>query len=385
MSEGGADRRRVAVVTGTRAEFGLLAPVMRAVRDHPGLALRTVVAGAHFLPPAETWREVEEAFGVDARVPMQRPGATGRIADAEALGEGVAGCAREFARLGPSWVVVLGDRTEAFAAAAAASIAGIAVAHLHGGDRAEGVADEAMRHAITKLAHLHLPATQESAGRIARMGEDAWRVRVVGSPAMDGLAGVRPLGDAEFQRLGSPDAVFLMHPVGRSDDDEARDAAAVLAGLRGRRVLALAPNFDPGREGIARAIREAGVSAIDHLPRGVWLSLLRRLADAEPRGVLVGNSSAGLIEAAGLGGSGTALAVVDIGPRQAGRERAANVIGVGAATPEAVAEAVRCALALDLRGMAHPYGDGRTGPRVAAALAGADLGDPGWLRKRSTY
>lgn len=384
MSESGVDRRRVAVVTGSRAEFGLLAPVMRAVRGRPGLALQTVVAGAHFLPPAETWREVEAAFGIDARAPMQRPGATGRLADAEALGEGVAAFAREFARLRPVWVVVLGDRIEAFAAAAAASVAGIAVAHLHGGDRAEGVADEAMRHAITKLAHLHLPATPQSAGRIVRMGEDGWRVRVVGSPAMDGLVAVRPLDDAAFERLGAPDAVFLMHPVGRGDEDEARDAAAVLAGLRGRRVLALAPNHDPGREGIARAIRESGVGAVDHLPRDVWLSLLRRLACAEPPGVLVGNSSAGLIEAAGLGASGSALAAVNIGPRQAGRERGGNVIEAEA-TPDAVEAAVRAAIGRGLKGAAHPYGDGATGLRVAGLLADLDPGDPRWVRKRCAY
>lgn len=375
----------MAVVTGSRAEFGLLAPVMRAVRGHPRLTLQAVVAGAHFLPPAETWREVDAAFGVDARVPMQRPGATGRLADAEALGEGVAACAREFARLQPAWVVVLGDRIEAFAAAAAASVAGIMVAHLHGGDRAEGVADEAMRHAITKLAHLHLPATHESARRIVRMGEDDRRVRVAGSPAMDGLDEVRALGDSEFERLGSPDAVFLMHPIGRGDEEEARDAAASLSGLRGRRVLAMAPNFDPGREGIARAIRDSGVRAADHLSRGVWLSLLRRLADSEPRGVLVGNSSAGLIEAAGLASGGSALAAVNIGPRQAGRERAGNVIEAEAATAEAVEEATRLAAGLDLRGLSHPYGDGRTGARVAAALAETGFTDPAWLRKRNAY
>jgi len=155
-----AARRRVMVVTGSRAEFGLLEPVMHAVRGHAALDLVVVVAGSHLVAPGLTWRDVEAAgFAIVARVPMQAEGVSGRLADAAAVGRGVSGLARVYETERPEWVVVLGDRIEAFAAAAAASIAGIAVAHLHGGDRAEGIADEALRHAITKLAHLHLAAT----------------------------------------------------------------------------------------------------------------------------------------------------------------------------------------------------------------------------------
>lgn len=385
----GASRRRVAVVTGSRAEFGLLEPVMRAVRDHPALELACVVAGAHLLPPALTHREVEAAFPVAAVAPMQRASEVGRTADAAALGRGIEAFAAVFDRLAPAWVVALGDRIEAFAAAAAGSVGGIAVAHLHGGDRAEGVADEAMRHAITKLAHLHLPATEQSAERIARMGEPRERVRVVGSPAIDGLMSVRAMDDGRYAELGAPEAVFLMHPIGRSDAEEEEAAAAALAALRGRRVLAMRPNHDPGRAGIVRAIDRAGVRALDHLPRGQWLALLRRLAEGDgtgARGVLVGNSSAGLIEAAGLAtGGASALAAVDIGRRQGGRERPGNVAHAAAETEDAVRAAIAEATARSLRGMAHPYGEGRAGAQTAAALASVNPGEAGFLRKHNAY
>ncbi len=378
----GAPRTRIVVITGTRAEFGLLETVMRAIRGRPSLELKTIVAGAHFLKPSETWREVEAAFGIDARVPMQRDGETGRLADAAALGRGVEGFAAAFAALNPDWVVVLGDRIEAFAAASAAAVGGIALAHIHGGDRAEGVADESMRHAITKLAHLHLPATAQSAERIVRMGEDPARVRVVGSPAIDALASVEPLSDARFEALGGPDTLFLMHPAGRDDETElsVADAALRACAAQRRRVLALMPNFDPGRAGVAQSIERSGVRVAEHLPRREWLALMARVSGAG--GLLVGNSSAGLIEASALT---PALRAVDIGPRQAGRERPASVVRVEQESEGAIAGGIAAALRLDTEGLLHPYGDGRTGERVAGPIA--EIGPPtaSFLRKRNAY
>ena len=173
----------IEIVTGSRAEFGLLRPIMTAVREHPALRLRVVATGLHLV--TQTVTDLHEAgIAPDACVEMQREGESGRLADAAATGRGVAAFAARWATDPPEVVLVLGDRIEAFAAAAAASIGGIAVAHVHGGDRAEGVADEAMRHAISKLAHLHFAATQASRDRLIRMGEPAERVWNVGSPAM---------------------------------------------------------------------------------------------------------------------------------------------------------------------------------------------------------
>lgn len=382
----GAQRvRTVAVVTGTRAEFGLLRPVMRAVERSVRLRLRVVVAGAHLLGPARTEREVEAEFAVAARVPMQRAssgGAVTRAADAAALGRGVEGFARVFARLRPDWVVVLGDRVEAFAAASAASVGGVAVAHVHGGDRAEGVADEAMRHAITKLSHLHCAATEQSAERIRRMGERPEHVRVTGSPAVDGLRDVAPMDDAVAAEIGDPRVVALLHPSGLGAAGERAAAAAVARVATAYPTLWLAPNHDPGREAIeaVRAGRGAAWETADHLARDRFVALLKRLRAR--RGVLVGNSSAGLIEAAALG-----VRVVNIGPRQDGRERDANVIDVPMARLGELGAAVRRAVMTETARPSARFGDGRAGERIARLLAEREI-DPrsaALLRKRNTY
>jgi UDP-hydrolysing UDP-N-acetyl-D-glucosamine 2-epimerase len=401
------------VVTGSRSEFGLLRPVMEAVKRQKSLALQVVVAGEHLLAPAHTWREVDKVFRIDARVQMQKKGDKGRADHAAACGRGVAGFSKAIKRLKPDWVVVLGDRIEAFAAASAASIAGVAVCHIHGGDRAEGVADEAMRHAITKLSHLHCAATKLSAERIVKMGEPEAFVHVTGSPAIDGLHSVKPMSDADAALLGDPCALLLLHPSGMSAHEETDQAESILGELEWTRTptLTLAPNSDPGRETIEKArlraiansnLRDPSsepdvrvrrrlprqVRGVDNLPRPQFLSLLKRLAQhrqGKCRGVLIGNSSAGLIEAAAFG-----LNVVNVGCRQNGRERGNNVIDVPyrpardwAAGPleDALLRAMRGPVAKP----AHPYGDGRAGPRIAALLAKTDPHDPALLRKRIAY
>ncbi len=386
--------RRVCVVTGSRAEFGLLTPVLRAIEDHPRLERVVVVCGSHLLAPAYTAREVEAQFPVAARVAMQDPGASAgitRLADAAATGRGTEGLARAFASIAPDWVVVLGDRIEAFAAAAAASIGGIGVAHIHGGDRAEGIADEAMRHAITKLAHLHLAASATSAGRIERMGEPRERIRLVGSPAIDGLDDFPALDDADAAALGDPSCIVLIHPSGLPEERERALVGAVSAAVDGviaGNVLCLAPNHDPGREIVVgelfdRSNRPESMSrwtAVEHVPRPTFIALLKRLAQ-NPRGVLVGNSSSGLIEAAAVG-----LPVVNVGPRQAGRERPDNVTDAPEdrlADLPAIIDAARNASRS--RWKPHPFGDGTAGERIAAALAEIDPRDPGFIRKRNSY
>lgn len=372
-----ARTRRVCVVTGTRADYALLKPVMHAIDAHHALELQVVAGGAHLLPPAQTLKEVKADFTIADVVPIQEPGKHTRLDDAEATGRAVSRFARSFAWLEPDWVLVLGDRIEAFAAAASASIAGFGVAHVHAGDRAEGIADEAMRHAISKLAHLHLAATDTSAERLRRMGERPEFIHVVGSPAIDGLASIDPLDDATFAELGAPTVCFLMHPAGRTVEQEEHGAAIALEALAGERVLALMPNHDPGRTGIVRAIQGAGVRCVEHLARPRFIALLKRLASND--GLLVGNSSAGLIEAAAL-----KLPVVDIGPRQAGRERAPNVIHADT-SGAAIADAVTRARAIDLAALTHPYADANAAPRIADLLARVDPHDEAILRKRCAY
>ncbi len=382
-------RSTIAVVTGTRAEFGLLRSTMRAIGAEQSLELRVVVAGSHFLSPAETWREVEAEFEIAARVEMQRGGEPrDRLGDAMALGRGISGFADAFSEIGADCVLVLGDRIEAFGAASAASVMGIPVAHVHGGDCAEGVADEAMRHAITKLAHIHLPATKQSGERIVRMGESPERVHVVGSPAIDGLSAIPAMKDAEFASLGCPQIVFCMHPIGRDDDAERRDAGLVLEALRDRRVLALMPNHDAGREGIVRAIHEAGRSGnlrvAEHLSRDRFVALCKRVACEG--GVIVGNSSAGLIECSALA---PALPCVNVGARQAGRERPSSVVDPEGNDRASITRALGLAQEIDRGRVDHPYGDGRAGERIASILRDSGFGDAATraalVRKHNAY
>ncbi|MEQ9616693.1 MAG: UDP-N-acetylglucosamine 2-epimerase [Phycisphaerales bacterium] len=370
--------RRIAIVTGTRAEYGLLRTVIRACDARSDLETHVLATGTHLLPPAMTIEEVERECDRVRRVPMQKPGETGRLDDARALGRGIEGMADAIDSIEPEVVLVLGDRIEALAGASAASVGGVICAHVHGGDRAEGVADEAMRHAITKLAHLHLPATEQSAERIRAMGEDEWRVHAVGSPAIDGLDAIAPDDGAE-----PLDAVFMLHPIGRDDDMEHEFAKRALDALSGLRVLCMAPNRDAGRAGIVRAIDEAcdlneQFTKAEHLDRPAFIARLKRLAG--DGGALVGNSSAGLIECAAIG-----LGVVDLGDRQAGRERAGNVVHSDGASALVIREAFANARALSGTAIEHPYGDGRAGERVAKLLAEADFDDRPWRRKRNAY
>lgn len=436
-------RKRVLIVTGSRSEFGLLRPVMDAVSKHRALELLIVVAGEHLLKPALTMREVEQSYRVAARVPMQRTLDRGRLDHAAATARGMQGFAIAFRKLKPDWVVVLGDRIEAFAAASAASIAGIAVCHIHGGDRAEGIADEAMRHAITKLAHLHCAATTLSAQRIVRMGEPKDHVHVTGSPAIDGLDSIRPMNDRDARKYGDPRVIMLLHPTGhasltmRAPANQATRASAMLSGARpprasaaahlpfleaadherrfaqfafmatsclddepplgacqntgttpcggvGPRGLFLQPNHDPGHEQITeqwtKVSRYCGWPVVDHLPRPVFIALLKRMA-AKRRGFLMGNSSAGLIECAAIG-----VPALNLGARQSGREHDSNVVHADPMDTIGVVRKIRHADRL--AGALSPstrFGDGRAGPRIAALLAETNPRDPALLRKRNSY
>lgn len=342
--------RRVAVITGTRAEYGILGSVLDAISTHQSLELALVVTGTHLT--TDSIRDIDEPIA--ARVKMQRVGGVAsRGEDVQSLGRGVSGMGRAFEKLAPDVVLVIGDRIEALAAALAAQVGGLRLAHIHGGDRAEGVADEAMRHAISKLAHLHFAATAQSKKRLIRMGELPGNVYNTGSPAIDALKHIEPADDA-------PELLIMQHPIGASADEEYCWMDATLKATAKYSRIIMAPNHDPGRNAIMRAIVDHKLKPNDHLPRERWLSLL---AGA---GALVGNSSAGLIEAAAL-----RTASVNLGPRQAGRERPGTVIDAAYGV-KSTRQAVKAALALDTHRMRHPYGDGKAGQRIAEQLAGFD-------------
>ncbi len=382
-------RRRVAVVTGTRAEYGPLRSAMTAIRRHPRLELQLVVTGMHLLEKfGHTIDEIEaDGWRIDAKVPMQT-GLDDSLDQAAGLSRGLAGMARYFEDAGTDIVLVLGDRIEATAGALAAATTGRICAHIHGGDVARGDLDEGLRHAITKLAHIHLAATKQAARRIIRMGEPAESVHVVGAPGLDRLLEIvrhrRPR--ANNPAVHGSEALVLQHPSGRSARREQRTMSAILrvVGGLGLTATVIYPNSDRGHAGIITAIeaarrrdrrgRRGRLRVVRSLARDDYLRLL---ADAS---VLVGNSSSGIIEAASAG-----TPAVNVGDREKGRQRS----GRSVIDCDESCEGIRAAIETALRRRPRPgtptvYGDGRAGERIARILATAPI-DETVRRKQISY
>lgn len=329
---------RPLVVAATRADAGLLAPVARELGSEA-----CVLSG---LFPGTAYGADESRFPRLWRLPGP-VASPGQVLDS-------LGSALQAERFDA--VVLLGDRPEMLAAAFAAVEARTPVAHLHGGE-VTGAAhrDEVYRHALSRLAHIHLPATRRAAARLAAMGEEPWRVEVVGAPGLDGV--LRDPPPAE----GRPEGFLLVvqHPVhGRQEraGDEMRATLAACAAT-GRPLRVILPNADPGREDMVEAIRASGHEHHEGVPRQRYLAWLRGCA------ALVGNSSSGLIEAPSFG-----TPVVNVGPRQEGRERAESVFDCEPAEGPVRAALAR-ALARGRRATVNPYGDGDAASRAARALA----------------
>ncbi len=375
-------RRRVAVVTGTRAEYGLLRSTMDAIKWHPRLQLQVVVAGMHLLEKfGHTIDEIiSDGWQVDVRVPMQL-GKDDRLEQAAGLARGVAGTARFFHRNDTDVVVVLGDRIEALAGALGAVTTGRIVAHVHGGDVATGDLDDTLRHAITKLSHLHFAATEQAAKRIVRLGERQDCVFNVGAPGLDRLFSL--LKDKK-NTIGPKRnaALVVLHPSGRSAAREGRTMAAILRAVSsaGLAATVIYPNSDPGHDGIIEAIEKArarpraNIRVERSLARDAYLRLL-----AESR-VLIGNSSSGIIEAASAG-----TPAVNVGDRQTGRQcSGSSVIDCGETAAEISSAIQKTMSKRPRRGAGTCYGDGQAGKRIATTIAGVRVEDS-LRRKRITY
>lgn len=345
---------------------------LRAIQQHPKLQLQIVATGMHLDPAhGDALSSITAAgFRPDAVVPW--PTGRGAVDNAIHTGQAIAHLARTLHRLSSDAVLVVGDRVEAFAGAVAAHLSHLPLAHVHGGDRALGQVDDSLRHAITKLAHIHFPATAASARRIIRLGEEPRRVFRVGSPGNDGIARLasddESLGE-RFPKLDeSPFALLVLHPTTPEASAERRRAAMVLGAVRRaglEQVIIVSPNNDPGARGILAAWKSArrhrGVSVARDLPRSVFLGLLR---DAQ---VLVGNSSSGIIEAAAF-----RTPVVDIGPRQAGRERSNNLLHVEF-DAAAIVRALRSAIRMPRSRIRNVYAGDGAGEAMADILARLDL------------
>ncbi|KQW83009.1 UDP-N-acetylglucosamine 2-epimerase [Brevundimonas sp. Root1279] len=375
--------RRICYISGTRADFGLMRSTLQILRDHLELELAVIVTGMHLSPYyGNTVEEIEAAgLRIAGRVPVPLDPATGATM-ARNIGTMIAAFTDILESERPDAVLLLGDRGEMLAGALAAIHLNIPVAHIHGGERS-GTVDEPVRHAISKLSHLHFAATEEAAERLVRMGESPANIHVTGAPGLDGLTDDDLPPRDEVIRLhgldpARPFALMVYHPVLQEAETAADDARRILDALlaAGLQVLALLPNADAGSEGVRAVLTEAkgapGLTVRTHLARPAFVAAM---AHAD---LMVGNSSAGIIEAASFG-----TPVLNVGPRQNLRERNANVLDV-AADEGALAEGVAALLARGRSEPANVYGDGRAGERIARLLAGAPL-DASLLMKVNGY
>lgn len=383
-------KRTIGVFTGNRAEYGLLVPVLRALGDAPDLDLQLIVG-------QEGLSDEGERFAVAATVPIARKDET-PASTPRAIGEGILGMTDALVSIAPDIFVVYGDRFEAFAATIAATQMGLPTAHIEGGDLTQGgTLDDVVRHAMTKLAHLHLATNAGSAARIAQMGEEDWRIHTIGFPTLDliragDFATPEETAEALGLKEGEPLVLFTQHPITTSPGTVADEIAVCIEALDrartelGARIVLTYPNSDLGSQAIIDAIEEYAARNEDVVLRQ---SLGRRLyhgvlnvCGRVTNGVCVGNSSSGVKETTAF-----ACPAVNIGPRQSGRLAGDNVAHV-AVDAEEIFRAIRRAL-VDGRYRAaaaeapNPYGEGDTGARVTRLLAGIDLDDPRLLNKQT--
>lgn len=375
---------RICAVTGSRADWGLLRSPLRLLRDDPEFELQLAVTGMHLSPAfGRTVEEVAaEGFRVDAEVPTLEEG-DDAVAIAAALGRGVMGFAPALRRLAPDLLLVPGDRYEILAAVEAALIARIPVAHIAGGDVTEGAFDDAIRHAITKMAHIHFATNEVAAARLSQMGEAPESVVVTGSPTLDLLAELpRTTREEVFRDLGllprRRNFLVTFHPATLEPtpaEAQLRELLAALDALGSEAGLILTgSNADTEGRALGRLAEDFAAkrdNAVFHNSLGQkrYLGVMRH-ADA-----VIGNSSSGLYEAPSF-----KVPTVNIGSRQEGRLKAASVIDCA---PEraAIKAAIERALKLDCSAAFNPYGDGHAGERIVAALK--RIGEPAKLLRKS--
>lgn len=393
-------KRKIGIFTGNRAEYGLQYPILRAVDEHPGLDYLLLVSGAHLDNNfGRTLEEIRnDGFRIEAEIKIEMNSDL-RIATAKAIGEGVLSISKVLEQTQPDIFVVYADRFEGFAAVIAASQMSIPTAHIEGGDLTEGGAlDDSVRHAMTKLSHLHFTTNQQASNRLLGMGEEAWRVHTVGFPAIDLIsAGMFAKPDEVVARLGldltQPVVLFTQHSVTTEFDQAAQQVRPSLMAMEelarsGVQVILTYPNNDAGGRAIIEELNAieqrciAGMQVHRSLGRNLYHGVLALAKDSAVRIACIGNSSSGIKETPAFG-----CPTVNIGSRQMGRLRGDNLIDVGYDDDEILAAAFRCLNDEKFRELCrnspNPYFLGDAGQKIAAVLAEVPLNQK-LLRKEMT-
>ncbi len=371
--------RKIAVITGTRADYGIYKSVLSSIEAVPELRLSLLVVGMHLAPEfGYTLKEIEnDGFKISARISLLHNEDT-KEAMAESIGLSIVEISKQLALIKPDILLVLGDRGEMLAGAVSATYLGIPIAHIHGGD-ISGNVDEPVRHAITKLSHIHLAATAQSAERIMKLGEEPWRVHVVGAPGLDMVRNGAHPEPAEFAKkfgldLSKPLIMVVQHSVVSESDsaeDQIIETLEAITELKTQTVL-IYPNADAGGRKMIAAIkryeRYSFIKTFQSLPHDAYLALMKIAS------VMVGNSSSGIIEAPSFN-----LPVVNIGTRQMGRQREKNVTDVGYSKEEiltAAKKALTCPITRNISQFGKSvYGDGNAGQRIAKILSEIEIND----------
>lgn len=382
-----ANRRKICVVTGTRAEYGLLYWLMKEIESCSELELQVIATGMHLAPEfGLTYQQIEkDGFHIDKRVEMLLS-SDSEIGITKSMGLGMIGFADALAELQPDIMVVLGDRFEIFAATSAAMIARIPVAHLHGGETTEGAYDEAIRHSITKMSHLHFTATEEYCKRVIQLGEQPERVFNVGAAGIDSIKRTKLLTRSEFEesinfKLGRRNVLVTFHPVTLEEDTakiQFSHLLEALADLNDTHIIFTKANADTNGRIINTMIDQYVVEHTETSVAFTSLGQLRYLSAMQYMDGVVGNSSSGLLEAPSF-----RIGSINIGDRQRGRIKADSVIDCNPDLTDMKAALVRL-LSDEFRNevsrVDNPYGEGGASEKIVDFLKTADI--KGILKKK---
>lgn len=367
--------RKVCIVTGTRAEYGLLYWTMKSIQQSEQLKLQLCVTGMHLSPEfGLTYKQIEEdGFTIDKSVETLLSSDT-PVGVSKSIGLGIISFGEAFAELKPDLLLVLGDRFEILAAVTAAMIARIPIAHCHGGEATEGLIDESIRHSITKMSHLHFVATEEFAKRVIQLGESPDRVFNVGALGIENINRLKLLDKNNFEksidfRIGSLSFLVTFHPVTLESETAEKQFRMLLDALdsfKEAKIIFTKPNADTDGRVIIRLIDEYVSRNFDRATSFISLGQLRYLSAIQHVNVVIGNSSSGLVEVPSFG-----KCTVNIGDRQRGRIKAKSVIDCEPTT-KAISDAINLALSPKfsdkIKGATNPYGTGNASEVILKVL-----------------